>query len=178
MLRPKAGGELPVLAFNIVDDRRARPGQERGNDEAHAFARSCRGKAQDMLRAVMPQIVTAELAEHDAIRAEESSRLHFVGLRPAGRAVCLDIAGFAGAQHGHEDRDGDGDETAGGGDNRAFIEDRRRIGVVEIPPPEESRRMVDRPAGQLEPRITKLRLEAEPPCCPLCCSPNRHQNDQ
>src|SRR5690606_34980988 len=40
------------------------------------------------------------------------------------------------------------------------------------------RRRVNRPAGQLEPRIAKLRLEAEPPSHPLRRTPDRHQHDQ
>ena len=35
-----AGGELPVLALDVVDDGRAGPGQERGQHQAHALARS------------------------------------------------------------------------------------------------------------------------------------------
>ncbi len=53
VLRAEAGGELPVLTLDVVDDGRPRPGQQRRDDEADAFARTCRGKAQDMLRPVM-----------------------------------------------------------------------------------------------------------------------------
>jgi hypothetical protein len=34
----KAGGQGPVLALDVVDDRRARPGQQRRDDEADALA--------------------------------------------------------------------------------------------------------------------------------------------
>ena len=38
MPRAKAGGQRPVLALDVVDDGRARPGQQRRNDEADALA--------------------------------------------------------------------------------------------------------------------------------------------
>ena len=36
--RAPAGGELPVLALDVVDDGRARPAQKGRHDEPHAFA--------------------------------------------------------------------------------------------------------------------------------------------
>ena len=38
MLGAEAGSELPVLALDVMDDRRTRPGQKRRDDEADALA--------------------------------------------------------------------------------------------------------------------------------------------
>ena len=65
--RSPAGGQPPVLALDVVDDRRARPGQERRHDEADALAGSRRREAQHMFRAVVAQIGAAPAAEHDAV---------------------------------------------------------------------------------------------------------------
>ena len=53
MLRAEAGGQRPVLAFDVVDDRRRRPGQERGHHQADALAAAGRRVAQHMLGTVM-----------------------------------------------------------------------------------------------------------------------------
>jgi hypothetical protein len=139
----KAGGQLPVLALDVVDDGRARPGQQRGHDQADALAGSGRREAQHMLRPVMAQIVAVVAAEHHAIGTEQPGRLHLLRLGPARRAVGLDVLGFARPPDRHADGDGDGDEAARRRDEGALDEDRRRIGVVEIPPPEEGGRIVD-----------------------------------
>jgi hypothetical protein len=70
MLRPEAGGELPVLALDVVDDRRTRPGQQRGHDQADALAGSRRREAQHMLGPIMAKIVMIVAAEHHAVGAE------------------------------------------------------------------------------------------------------------
>ena len=67
MPRAPAGGQLPVLALDVVDDRRARPGQQGRHDQADALAGAGRREAQHMLGPVMAKIVGAELAEDDAI---------------------------------------------------------------------------------------------------------------
>src|SRR5258706_10316987 len=54
----------------------------------------------------------------------------------------------------------------------------RRVGVVGVPPPEESRGQVDRSAApKLEPRLTKLRLVAQSPCRPLRRRPQGDEHD-
>ena len=52
-----------------------------------------------------------------------------------------------------------------------------RIGVVGEPPPEEGRRLVDRPAEQLEPGPAELRLEGEPPSRPFRRRPHEGEHD-
>ena len=61
--RAPAGGQRPVLALDVVDDRRAGPGQKGRHDQAHALAASRRREAQDMLGTVMAQVVAAPAAE-------------------------------------------------------------------------------------------------------------------
>ena len=79
-----AGGQGPVLALDVVNDRRARPGQERRHDQAHALAGTCRREAQHMLRAVVAKILALMPAEHDAVWTEEAGGLHLFRPRPAG----------------------------------------------------------------------------------------------
>ena len=140
----KPSGEAPILALDVVDDAASRPGQERRHHEADALAASRRGEAQHMLGSVMAKIGAVEPAEHNAIRSEQAGGLDLVGVRPARRAVGLGMAGLAGAPDRHADGDGDGDKAARGGDQRAFQKNVWRVGVIEVPPPEEGRRWIDR----------------------------------
>ena len=175
---PEAGGELPVLALDVVDDAAPGPGQERGHDEADALAAPRRGEAQHVLGAIMAQIVPAKPAEHHAVGTNEARRLHLVRLGPACRAIGGDGLGLACPPHRHGDRGGDGDEAAGRGNERAPAEDAGGIGVIGEPPGEESRREVDRHAGELEPRRPQLGLEAELPGDVLGRAPGRGEHDQ
>ncbi len=125
----------------------------------------------------MAQIVAVKPAEHDAVRSEQAGRLDLVGVRPARRAVGLGVLRLAGAPDRHADGDGDRGEAAGGGDQRAFDEDAGRVGVVEVPPPEEGWRRIDRQPGEIEPRRAELRLEAEPPRRPLRRAPDGGEHD-
>ena len=75
MPRAKAGGELPVLALDVVDDGRAGPGQQRRHDQADALAATRRREAQHMLGPVMAQIVALVAAEHDAVGSEQAGGL-------------------------------------------------------------------------------------------------------
>src|SRR3546814_9647102 len=60
---------------------------------------------------------------------------------------------------------------------RAFHENRGCISVEGEPPPEEGGRIVERPSGQIEPRRTKLGLEAEAKGYPLRCGPGHHHDN-
>src|SRR3546814_17070189 len=108
-----------------------------------------------MLGTVVAKIVALVLSENDTIGPEEAGSAYFAGNGPSGGAERLGILGFARPPDRHADRDGDGDETAGCRDIRPFDEDRRGIGIVEVPTPEEGRRKVDWPAGQLAPKNGK-----------------------
>src|SRR3546814_4750687 len=94
-----------------------------------------------MLGTVVAKIVALVLSENDTIGPEEAGSAYFAGNGPSGGAERLGILGFARPPDRHADRDGDGDETAGCRDIRPFDEDRRGIGIVEVPPPEEGRRI-------------------------------------
>ena len=54
-----------------MDNGRTRPGQERRDDQSDALSRSCRRKAEDVLRSVVAKIVVTETAEDDTVRMEE-----------------------------------------------------------------------------------------------------------
>jgi hypothetical protein len=161
MPRAEAGGELPVLALDVVDDRGARPGQQRRYDQSDALARTGRREAQHMLGAIVAQIVGAEPSQHNAIGPEQPGGADFLLARPARRAIGFGVPQLAGAPHRHADGDGDRYEPARGGDERADLEDVGRIGVEAEPPPEEGRRGIDAPAKGDEPRRPKLGLIGE-----------------
>ena len=174
----KARCELPVLTLDVMDDRRPWPGQERGHHQADAFARPCRRETQDMLRSVVTQIGTIETPEHDAIGIEESRGLDFIGSRPSGGTIGLRVLCLPRSPDRHTNRDGNGDESARRRDHPTRGKDARRIGFIEIPPPEDRGRIIDRPAADPEPWRPELRLKPELPCHVLCCRPCRDEDDQ
>ena len=173
-----AGGQRPVLALDVVDDRGAGPGQQRRDDEADAFAGAGRREAQDMLGAVMAKIVVAPSAEQHAVVAEQAGFANFARLGPARRAVGRDALDLSRPPDRHGDRNDDGGDPAGGGDIGALDEDLARIGVVGEPPPEEGRRLIERPAEDLEPRAAELGLERKAPGNPLRRSPDEGEHDE
>lgn len=125
----------------------------------------------------MAQIVPVVSAEHHAIGTEQAGAANFLVLGPSRRSVGGDVARFTRPNDRHEDGGCDGEEAARYRDDAALDEDRGRIGVERKPPPEEGGRVIDRPAGQLEPRIAELRLEPEAERRPLRRRPRHHQND-
>src|SRR5690606_33547696 len=177
MLRAEARRQRPVLTLYIIDDAASRPGQQRRDYQSDPLAAAGRGEAKDVLRAVMAQIIAFVLAKHHAIWAKQSGGADFPVLRPSCRTVGGDVARFPRPDDRHEDGGGDGEEAAGCRDDRALDEDRGRICIEGKPPPEEGRRIIDRPARQLEPRLTKLRLEAKAEHDPLRRRPGHRQND-
>ena len=179
MAGAEAGGEGPVLALDVVDDGGARPGQQRGHDEADALAGTRGREAQNVLGAVMAEIRPIQLTKHDAVWPEQAGRLHFGRRRPPGGTIGLDVLRFARWPDGHTDGDRDRDESARCRDARALDEHRRGVGVLGIPPPEKGRGKIDRHAGrQLEPGLSQFRLESESPRRPLCRGPDRDKHDQ
>ncbi len=108
----EAGGELPVLALDVVDDRRAGPGQERWHDQADALAGTGWCETQHMLGSVMTKVGLVEFAEHHAVRAEKPGRLHLSAVGPASGTVSLDVLRFARPPDRHADGDCDRDEAA------------------------------------------------------------------
>ena len=90
--RAPAGGKLPVLALDIVDDRRAGPAQERGHDEADALAATGRGERHHMFGAVMTQVAPMVATEEGAGIAEQPGAFHLADFGPARRTVSRDMA--------------------------------------------------------------------------------------
>ena len=64
--------QLPVLAFDIVHDRRMRPGQERWHDKADPFAAAGRREAEHMFGAVVTKIEIGMLADNDALACQKA----------------------------------------------------------------------------------------------------------
>ena len=110
--RPPARGQLPVLALDVVDDGGPRPGEQRRDDQADAFAGPGGREAQHVLRSIMAQIVTTEASEHNAVRPEEARFADFKSGRPARRAIGGRFLGLARAPHRHADCDRDRREAA------------------------------------------------------------------
>ena len=106
----EAGGELPVLALDVVNDGRTRPGQQRGNDKADTFAGPGGCETQHVLWSIMTKVVAVELTQHYAIGTEKSGRFHLLDAGPARRAIGLDILGLARPPHRHADRHRDRNE--------------------------------------------------------------------
>src|SRR3546814_17523506 len=68
--RAPARGKLPVLALYIVNDGRAGPAQQRGDNKPDPFAAAGRREGHDMLRPVVAKIAAA-LATKEYTRSEE-----------------------------------------------------------------------------------------------------------
>ena len=178
VLGAKAGGELPVLAFDVMHDRRARPGEQRRHDQADALAAPGRREAQHMFGAVVAQIVAPEPAEHDAAVAQQPGGGDLAAGGPARRAIGLGVLQLARTPHRHADGDDDRGEPARHGDEGAGLEYLRRVGVEGEPPPEEGRRRIDRPVAEHEPGRPKLGLIGERRGGPLRRGPHGCEHDQ
>ena len=79
-----AGGELPVLALDVVDDGGAGPGQQRRHHQADALAGARRRHGEDVLGAVVAQIGVIEQSEHDAARRQQAGVAHVARSPPSG----------------------------------------------------------------------------------------------
>jgi len=90
-----AGGEVPVLALDVVDDGGAKPGQQRRNDQAHALAgaRGCEG--QSVFGTFVAQVLALMQPEEHPGGLGQSGLADFGGIGPAGGAVGGDQAGLA-----------------------------------------------------------------------------------
>ena len=174
---PPAGSQSPVLAFDVVDDRRSRPGQEGWNDQADALAASGRRETQHMLGTVVAEVAVAPAAEEHAVRAEEAGMAHFTRLCPARGPVGRAPFDLPRPPDRHGDGHDDRGDAAGRRDIGALDENITCVGVVGEPPPEEGRRLVDGPAEDIKPGVAELRLEAELPCGPFRRSPDEGKND-
>ena len=102
MRRAPSGRQVPKFRFLIVDDDAVGPGEKRGHDKAYAFAAARRRNGENMLGAVMPQIMqvlSATAARRSmpgadinpapglAWGGQQPSRSNFGSGRPMGCAV-------------------------------------------------------------------------------------------
>src|SRR3546814_20734123 len=71
--RAPARGKLPVLALYIVNDGRAGPAQQRGDNKPDPFTAAGRREGHDMLRPVVAKIAAA-LATKEYTRVLEQAR--------------------------------------------------------------------------------------------------------
>ena len=116
-------------------------------------------------------------AKDHAIGTEQSGSMDFLVLGPSRRTVGGDVARLARPDDRHEKSGGDSEQRPGRGDERALGENTGRIGVIGKPPPEEGRRIIDRPSRNIEPWIAELGLKAKAEGHPLCRSPDHHQDN-
>ena len=176
--RAPAGGQRPVLALDVVDDRRAGPTQKGRHDQPDALARAGRGEGHDMLGTVMAQIAAIELTQENTGIAEQARALDFARRRPARGAVGGDVARLARAPERAEHGRSAADEAARGSERPGLVEDVGRIGLVMIPPGEERPGPVDRQLAEPEPGQPELRLVGEHRGGPLRRRPQPKNHDR
>ena len=82
MLATKPRCQLEVLSFDIVDDRAAGPRQERRHYEPDALAAARRCKTQDVLGAIVAQVLLIEPSKHDAVWTQKTGAARLAGCRP------------------------------------------------------------------------------------------------
>ena len=175
-MRAPAGGEHPVLALDVMHDRRARPRQQGRNDETHALAAPGRGEAQHMLGPMMAQIGGMPSTQQHAIGVKEPGFADLPFVCPAGGAVGRGSLHLSRPPHGHGDGDNECGDSTGAGDEPAGHKNLVRVGVEREPPPKEGWREVDRPSEEREPGAAKLRLEGELPGCPFGRRPDEAEH--
>ena len=171
-------GQLPVLALDVVDDQRARPGEERGHYQAHPLPAPRGRETEDMLWPVVAQVGPAISPQHHALVAEQPGLANFVGFGPSRRAIGSDVPALPRAPDGQSHGRDRGDRGAADRDGRALEEDAGRIGVEGEPPPEEGERRVDRPVPHDEPGPPELRLEGQAPSRPFRRGPDPGKDQQ
>ena len=173
-----AGGQRPVLAFDVMDDGRAGPRQQGRDDKAHALARSRRRERHDVLGAVMAEIAAGKHAEHDARIAMQPGALDLAGACPTRRTISGDVARLARAPQRSADRRRAADETAGAGQHAGLVEDDGGVGVIVIPPAEQRPGTVDRHGAEPEPGQSQFGLVGKHCCRPLRRGPHPRDHDR
>ncbi|MNQ36079.1 hypothetical protein D3C85_495900 [compost metagenome] len=170
--RAPSRGQAPVLALDVVDDGRGRPGEQGGYHQANALARARRGEGQYMLRAFVAQVLFLELAEEHSGWPSQSGFAHLNCIGPARRAVGGDVSSLARAPDCHADGHHQRQQAAAGGDAAADVEDLRRVGIEGEPPLEQPPGVVNGRAQQFEPGCAQARLVAERVGRPLRGTPH------
>ena len=139
-----AGGQGPVLAFDVVHNHARRPAQERREHQPNAFPRARRGEREDMLGTVVTEIESLLLLGpgthvHAVCAADEASGGQIGARRPAGGAVSVRRAHKPPSPpHRDYDRDEHGRVTRDRHQPRALAPDLCGAwSVAEAPPPDE-----------------------------------------
>jgi hypothetical protein len=88
-------------------------------------------------RAVMPKVITTELTEDNAVGISETSLRGLPVYSPNVRTKGRNAIALSGAKHGKPYRYADRGKATENRKSSALHEDRRRITVVVIPPPEK-----------------------------------------
>lgn len=132
----QVGGYHPVFFADVVHDHRMQPRQQRRNNEADAFARAGRCASEYVLGAIVPQVVTVNLTEHDAGVRGQAGLVDFARQRPACGAVGGDVLGEPSPPDGKSDGCRGAEQTAQTGNEAAAIEDGWRIRIEPVPPRE------------------------------------------
>jgi hypothetical protein len=173
-----AGGQLPVLALDVVDDGRAGPAQQRRHDQTHALARPRRRERHDVLRALMPQVAALKCPEEGSCVGEKAGPSDVRQTCPAGGTIGRDMAALPCTPQRSSDSRAAADKAAGAGDHARAVEHLRRIGVEVIPPPEQRPGAIDRATKRKEPRRSELGLIAERRGGPLRRYPDAAEHDR
>ena len=155
--------QRPILAFDVVDDRRAPPREQCRYHQTDPLARTRRCKAQHMLRTMMAEIRAAPTTQQHPFGVEKPGLANLLRLRPARGAIGGDLLHFPRTPDRNCDSHDEGHDPAGARDVAAGDEDVVGISVVSEPPPEEGLRLINRPPKEGEPGAPELRLEGEPP---------------
>ncbi|MNV52982.1 hypothetical protein D3C71_1451010 [compost metagenome] len=172
-----SGGQGPVLALDVVNERRAAPGQEGRHHQTDALARAGRREAQHMLGSVVAQIPAVHLAQQHAVITHQPGGAGVAGVAPSRCAVGRRRRRLPRTPDRHSDGDSDGDKRRTRCDRAALQEEARRIGVIDEPPEEEARRGVDRMTKDLEPGRAERRLIGQTPGGPLGRAPDAGEDE-
>ena len=159
--RAPTGGQVPVLALDVVDDGGAGPRKQRGHHQADTLAGAGRREGHHMLGTFVAQVVAVLAAQENAGRAGQAGTADFSGQRPACRTVGRDQLGLPCTPHRHGDGDDGTGEAAACCDGTAAQEDVGRIGIEEVPPLEQPPRVIDRRSEQVEPRRAEAHLVSQ-----------------
>ena len=171
-----AGGQPPILAFDVVDDCRTAPREQRRHHQTDSLARTCRCEAQHMLRTMMAEIGAAPTTQQHPVGVEKPGLANLARLRPARGAIRRDLLHFPRTPDRHCGSHDEGCDAASARDEAAGDEDVVGISVISEPPPEEGLRLIHRPPKEGEPGVPELRLEGQLPSGQLCRRPNEAEH--
>src|SRR6516225_5680493 len=149
----EARGQIPVLAFYVMDNATTRPGQKGRNDKANPFPASGRSETQDVLRSIMPEVIATKAPEHDAILAQELRRPDLGHPGPMRRAIGCGRLRLARSPDRHCKSNDHRNDTARCCNAGALQKYSWRVGVIRVPPPEKRGWRIDgHPTKRLKPR--------------------------